>query len=272
VLKEQAGGLYASPATCEAVEAHSKSALASVALQQDAAQFLDQFRSSSLGNPVASALARQGGSWRHVGGVDPAVAEQLREGNVEDSERHPIGARLTALVTPPVGPIDFAAVGSPADLDGAEKQRLITDQGFFAAATRPDLVLRTYVDSIVDNGEIVLALGNERTGVADRSRVLTRKGENLSLAEWIGTIPGLDVDAGIDRGDTWAADEHVVRVRIADRAAVSVRALQPLGATQNGDGPYRLLFCEEPSEARPDQTLGEPMDPVAVRILTGSWS
>lgn len=269
-LIEQAGSLSTKPETCAAIEAASRQALAVAGAKLSAGEVLDLFRSGPFDNPVHAALS-QGGSWRHVGALAAEVAAEFGHGKLEASVRYPVASRLSALVSGSSAPLSFGAVGSVSELSGAKDLTLITDQGELAASARPDLVLRAYLDAIANDGEILVAFGSNGAGTGARSRIMTRKSEDASLPEWLAAIPGLKVDISVRRGHSFAEDHPIARIRIKDRAAISIRTLEPLGALPAAGGPRPILFREDLAEPAPQPTLGDKMNGWALRAWKAMW-
>jgi hypothetical protein len=73
------------------------------------------------------------------------------------------------------------------------------------------------------------------------------------------------------RGASAADDETYVRVRLTDRAAVDIPALQPLGALPSTGGARPLLLREDPSGPAPEATMGDVMNSVALRVWKALW-
>jgi hypothetical protein len=175
---------------------------------------------------------------------------------------------LTSLRTLGVDKLDVTAAGSADELQGKKDLGLITDHGPMSWSTRPDLVLRSYVDALHDKGEILVSLGSNGDGVGRRTRVMTRAEKELGLAEWLKTIPGLEVEVETRRGDSSATDETLVRIRIKDRDAVFIRTLEPLGAREASTGPQPLWLREDLSQPPPKPQVGDVMSAFAARV----WS
>ncbi len=270
-LREAAGDLSTNPAAQATTQQESQQALASAARALSTEQFLDQFRDGGLDNPVALALARHPGAWRHAGQLGESVLADLRAGKISGSEKFPLGSRLTGLVAAGIDSVDVATLDSPAAVKGCQNLAVITDQGLFAASPEPSALLRSYLDALSDKGELLLAFGAHGTGVARRSRVLTRKGKDLGLADWLATIPGLQVELHTQRGASYAEDRTYARIRIKDRAAISIRTLEPLGAVPVERGPHPILFREDLSEPAPQPTFGDTMNGLALRAWKALW-
>ena len=127
------------------------------------------------------------------------------------------------------------------------------------------------LEALANDGEILIAFGSNGSGTGARSRVMTRKSEDASLTEWLATIPGLKVDITVRRGDSFAHDHPIARIRIKDRAAISIRTLEPLGALPANGGPRPILFREDLSEPAPQPTLGDKMNGWALRAWKAMW-
>lgn len=268
-LKAQTGDLSTAPEAQLAVEQAARATLATQALALDTAHVLDQFKSGPLDTHLPRAARRPGG-WLHAGALRDEVRAELAAGKVELSARYPLATQLTGLITADP-PIAFTNITTPEGLAGKTGLALITDQGLLGASPRPDLLLGQYIAALRDGGELMVAFGKKDGGLGQQTRVLTRRERNLGLAEWIKRIPGLDVQIHTRRGASAADDETYVRVRLTDRAAVDIPALQPLGALPSTGGARPLLLREDPSGPAPEATMGDVMNSVALRVWKALW-
>lgn len=80
------------------------------------------------------------------------------------------------------------------------KSDLITDvYGPMAYSSRPDLVLMKYIKNLKPEGSAFIHLGDELDKFGEYHKILTKKGEVISLTDWIKGIPGLKVEVGSSR-------------------------------------------------------------------------
>lgn len=114
--------------------------------------------------------------------------------------------------------------------------RIITDvMGIFAYAAHKDEVLARFLDLLDENGSIYIDFGNMHfdPGLL-ASKVTKEDGTELSLLEWLGSIPGLDVQTykmpffarpwGYER--PISVDEVGVRIRIKNRSDLKIPKLK----------------------------------------------
>lgn len=75
------------------------------------------------------------------------------------------------------------------------KSDLITDVfGPMAYSSQPHTVLKKYVNNLKENGEIYIYLGARHELYGESNKVVTAKGEVLTLGEWLKSIPGLKTE------------------------------------------------------------------------------
>ena len=89
---------------------------------------------------------------------------------------------------------DFrAGVGHVGELSAQRNLKLITDlNGSFLTESSPDIMLKRYIDSLADNGTIILGLGRQFGGIGEGQVIDHLENTNL-FRYWLEKIDGLNV-------------------------------------------------------------------------------
>lgn len=223
-------------------------------VKTSANQFFDAFRANvwfgSWTHPVLGSIKKLNTSDSWILMTPNAAnikAEILSEGfSLKDSKYQGWGQsyhmwRARNAFKPLTGVIQ---VGQIQSLPRQGKTQLITDYaGPIQSSTRPDLVLKSYLESLSDKGELYLFLGDGRAGYGESTFVLNKSDKKIYFLSWLSKIPGLKMETHRDPYDTGGLSS--VKIRISDREKVQIPELEFLGLGElNADGIPTPLFSE----------------------------
>ncbi len=201
---------------------------------------LAKFKPAGLG----AALKRvSDGQWAHLSKVSPEVERAIS--SPEPDDRIKLRGNLSSKS--PVGSV----VESPSGLKPDKSLKLISDDGPLSWGYRPDLTLKSYLDALADDGEILINLGSRARGQGLRTSVYSQAGEEFKLDRWLRRANGLDVKIHVNWEQLPEDDKRVARIRIKDRAQIEIPELQVLGAQAPIDDGTQSVLLQEKHDFEP---------------------
>lgn len=222
--------------------------------QSSATRFLDSFRAGVWTGSWTHALLgslrklQANDSWLILAPSAEKLREELLSGNfqLKDSSYSGLGQSFTSWRAKRAFQ-DFQGRIETPRWDNLSRQgtaRLITDYGGpLQASSRPDLVLKSYLETLAPNGELYLFLGDAKAGYGEQSFVLDAQNQKVYFLSWLGKIPGLSIKSYRDPYATNGVS--FVRIRIANKNKIQIPELEFLGSgDKDGDGLPSLLLRE----------------------------
>lgn len=258
---EKGAALFANPKEARAVEAETRAALEKQLSSQGAGGFFDLFRGGATSNLLASAASDNRGQWAHLGPVPPEAAAAMKAGEFDASARYSMTGLLGAFRGAPQSAVTLAT--HAAELPKGQVG-LISDSGHLLASTTPSTVLAQYFDALTPNGQLLLNLGR-----GSQSEVLTAQGKRLTLAEWLGTLPGVSAKRLVRRGERASEDEVLMQLTLTDQSTAkrAIPQLEALGARDVGAQGNRLLVREQGAPVVAPPTAKSTWD----KVMDWAW-
>lgn len=217
-----------------------------------ATQFLDSFRGGELRHPLIASIKslKPEDRWINSSELGDNFANSLRKKEYDFSDTKVFTGLAQKFIRWRARGIDMERINhtfvqDTQILKDVRNVKLITDyHGDFMSAFAPDTVLKRYVDTISDKGEIYIYTGQEYGGFGSNSIVMTKDGRKLPLRQWLQQIPGLK--SRLFRGGYhWAGGEWTfMKIQVTDREKVSIPNLKLIGTSENKEG-LPLPFFEE---------------------------
>jgi len=222
--------------------------------QSSATRFLDSFRAGVWTGSWTHALLaslrklQANDSWLILAPSAEKLREELLSGNfqMKESSYSGLGQSFTSWRAKGIFQNFPGRIETPRweTLPRQGSTRLITDYaGPLQASSRPDLVLKAYLESLSPEGELYLFLGDGKAGYGEQSFVLDARDQKVYFLSWLGKIPGLSVKS---YRDPYAKNGvSFVRIRIRSKNKIQIPELEFLGTgDKNGDGVPSPLFRE----------------------------
>jgi hypothetical protein len=165
-----------------------------VGVNNELKKFLTNFRTGEYEHPVFdTALKIKSKEWAHFSNKEIDWS-QLKGINIADDSHFDASSKaIVGKATKLAENKIFPSISSHTVLMSNKELKLISDHnGTFFTAGTPDKMLMEYIDSIANDGKIVLYLGDDRKGVS-KSKILVSGGGYVTFKDWISKIPGLKV-------------------------------------------------------------------------------
>lgn len=217
-----------------------------------ASDFLDAFRGGELRHPLIASLKKlkNGDRWVNSSEVGEQVFAGMKKKDYgfEDVSVF-LGLSQTFIRWRAQGintdKMTYTALGNTVALRDVKDVKLITDyHGDFVSSFAPDIVLKRYLDSLSDKGEIYLYMGQEYGGYGTASKVLKKDGTKLTLRTWVREQAGLSVDL-FRGGYPWATGEWAfLKIKIKDRQKIQIPKLRLGGTSLDKEGNVVAYFEE----------------------------
>ena len=235
VIREKSDIVGAETKSVQEARNATRAAMQNVTSSETGADLLDKFK----GGVLSSALKRvEDGEWAHLSKVSPQVEASITSPN--EQERLELGGLFGSRA--PLGTV----VDNPSNLKPDRSLKLISDDGPLSWSYRPDQTLKSYLNALSDDGEILINLGDEANGQGLRTTVFSQGGDEFSLAKWLKRSNGLDVEIHEKWGDRPEEDTRVAQIRIKDREKIEIPELQLLAVNPPAaDGTHSALLQEK---------------------------
>ena len=244
VLREKTDFHFAEAFAVGEARNATRLAMQEVTLQESGPEMIEKFK----GGLLRSALRKvPDGEWVHLSKVSPQVEAAIA--SPQEDERLELGGIFGSRS--PVGKV----VENPSDLQPNRSFRLISDDGPLSWSYRPDRTLKSYLEALSDDGEILVNLGDEARGQGLRTSVFSQGGEEFSLANWLRRANGLDVEIHEKWGDRPQDDQRFAQIRIKDRAKIDIPELQILAVDAPIDDGTHSVMLQEKSDFEPKLSM-----------------
>lgn len=182
------------------------------AVKNSLRHFVTDFRTGEFEHPVLDQLnSLTGKEWAHFSNEelswDSLQSLVIKDENYFDMSSNRLLSRFKTAAEKNLRP----ELTSIFELKGKTDLKLISDHnGTFVSAASPDKVLKIYLDSLADDGKIVLNMGDENLGLS-KVKILNANGSYTTLKKWLEKIPGVNVSMKRSK-----INEQVKRKQILD--------------------------------------------------------
>jgi SAM-dependent methyltransferase len=222
--------------------------------------FVTDFRTGEFEHPVLDQLSSmKSKEWAHFSNEelswDSLQSVVIKDENYFDMSSNRLLSRFNAAAEKNLRP----QLTSIFELTGKKDLKLISDHnGTFVSAASPDKTLKIYLDSLADDGKIVLNMGDENLGLS-KVKILNANGSYTTLKKWLDKIPGINVSLKrskineqvtrkqiLDNGSlkdfisSENAYSEVFVITIKNREQINIPALRYMGKAQVNDRGFEL--------------------------------
>jgi SAM-dependent methyltransferase len=157
-------------------------------------EFVKDFRTGELDHAVLDNVEKLGNlPWAHFSNV-PLSLNGLNEiKNIDEQHLSFNTSRLLSRMKKYEQSKQLPNIQSYEQLKKDRSIKLISDHQLnFVTEETPDKTLQSYIDSLSDNGKIILYLGDEQLGVG-KAKILKKSGGYTTLINWLKGIKGINV-------------------------------------------------------------------------------
>lgn len=157
-------------------------------------KFITNFRTGELEHPVLDSLNEvKADQWAHFSNEElnwsSLSSVKIKDDNYFDMSSTRLLGRFKTVADKGILP----KVTNVNSLSGKQNLKLISDHnGSIVASDTPDKMLKLYLDSIADDGKIVINMGDDNQGLS-KIKILDNNGSHTTLKQWLLKIPGINV-------------------------------------------------------------------------------